>query len=576
MIQSASCQWRAWLVLVLVIILAGLLAGRLFILQVINRHFYRALAQNQHQLSEQLIPQRGEIFIQDKYTQDYFPVAVNRQQAMVYAMPRRLEANDAEPLVKSLAEILKMPSEFLREIFNKKDDPYEPIKSKLTDEEVQKIKELNSSVLGLASETNRYYPAKALASQVIGFLGYGSDQKPKGQYGIEGYYQDELVGQPGVFEGEKDTAGRWINLAAKKIIAAVDGPDLVLTLDQNIQFMVEETLEKLISEWQAPGGVIIVMEPSSGAIRGLANWPSFDLNQYNQIDNYDIFLNSAIQKLYEPGSVFKPIVMAAALNEGKISASESYVDQGFVNIGGYQIRNADDKTYGQQTMSQILERSINTGAIYVEQKLDDKLFLDYIKKFGLAEKTGVDLSGERAGNINNLLSGRPINFATASFGQGIAITPLELISAIGAIANQGKLMKPFLVAKEIMADGKVVENQPEVQREVISPQTSQVLTQMLVNSIERGMAKKGKLDGYWLAGKTGTAQIPNPEGGYSETDTLHSFVGYGPVDEPRFIVLLMLYKPQAKWSSNTLAPAFREIAKYLVDYYEIPPEQTRK
>lgn len=568
--KSKSNHWRVLSLSLILFLLGSLIAAKLFYLQVINRHFYRVLAQDQHQIYQQIIPQRGEIFIQDKYNKAYFPVAINRQQPMLYAVPRQLNS-DPKDLAAKLAEILKIPSAAIQEHLMKKDDPFEPLKTKLTEEEAAAVEELNCPALGLLDQTQRYYPASSLASQVIGFLGYEGELK-KGQYGIEGYYNNELAGQIGIFEGEKDTVGRWINLAPKKIIPSQDGPDLVLSLDQNVQFMIEEKLDALARQWQPEEGVIIVIEPQTGAVRGLANWPSFDLNQYSRVDNLDIFLNRATQKLYEPGSVFKPIVVAAALEQGKITPETTYTDTGLAQIGGYTIRNADDKVYGVQNISQILEHSINTGVIFIERQLGDKLFLEYLRKFGFAEPTGIDLAGERSGNISNLLTGRPINFATAAFGQGIAVTPLQLISAISAIANKGRLMRPFLVENKIMSNEEQIPRQPEVRQEVISEKTAAGLTQMLVNSVERGFAKKAQVPGYRLAGKTGTAQIPNSEGGYSETETLHSFVGFGPAENPQFAVLIMLVKPQGNpWASHTVTPAFREIAEYLLDYYEIPP-----
>ena len=568
---NQNYAWRSYAILASVIVMTGLAGTKLFGLQIINHQSYQAWAQDQHQLYEKLMPSRGEIFMQDKYGGRNFPVALNRQENTLYAIPRQLQESSND-LSASLADILKIPVQDIQTKITKQGDPFEIIKNRLTKQEVDQVKGLNCSALGFLPTTVRYYPAKNLASQVIGFVGYDGDQ-PKGQYGIEGYYNNDLQGEPGVFEGEKDTAGQWINLTAQKIVPARDGADLVLTLDQGVQFMLEEKLQLLVEKWQAQEGLMIVMEPKTGAIRGLANWPTFDLNQYSQVEDFDIFLNAATQKLYEPGSIFKPIVMAAGLAEGKIRPDSTYTDKGFVEVGNRTIHNAQNKSYGLRTMTQVLELSLNTGAVYVQQKIGEKIFLDYIKKFGLDQKTGVDLSGERAGDIANLLTGRPINLATASFGQGIAVTPLGLISAIGAIANQGKLMRPYLVEEKITVSGEHLKTEPIVRAQVISPEVGHDLTEMLVSSVEKGFAKQGGVAGYQIAGKTGTAQISDPEGGYYEERALHSFIGYAPADDPRFIVLIILDSPQGvSFASTAVAPAFSEIAKYLFEYYNIPSQ----
>jgi len=347
-----------------------------------------------------------------------------------------------------------------------------------------------------------------------------------------------------------------------------------LTIDRNIQFTAEENLKEVVEKWKAEDGTVIIMEPKTGKILALANWPNFDPNNYSEVKNIDIFLNSATQKLFEPGSVFKPITMAAGLDTDKIGPQTTYVDEGIVKIGGYTITNANNRSYGLSSMTKVLEKSINTGAVFVQRLIGPDVFREYVNKFGFSQVTGIDLESEIAGNISNLKEGSPeINFATASFGQGIAVTPIELITALGAIANEGKLMKPYIVEKIIHPDGTETTISPEIRRQVISPQTASKLTSMLVSTVRQGYDKI-KIKGYFIAGKTGTAQIPNPDRkGYSDEST-HTFVGWAPAFNPKFIILLKIDKPKGiRFASDSLAPTFAKLTQYLLNYYEIPPEE---
>jgi cell division protein FtsI/penicillin-binding protein 2 len=570
--------------------MAGGILVRLFLLQIFKGSFYYALAQNQQQIFEQLVPQRGEIFIQDKFqkteisvdlnndnlfknTSNLFPVAANKEYQMVYVVSKEVEEKDRDLVAKKLAEIIGQQEEKIKEKIYKTDDPYEPIAHKLSDEQAQKIKELKIKGIYLSPETWRYYPSGNFLSHVLGFVGFYNDTKI-GQYGLEGFYQKELEGKPGLIDAVKDAIGRWIFSSEYNLEPARNGDNLILTIDQNIQFMAEKELKEVGEKWQAESGTAIIMDPTTGKVLAMANFPGFDPNEYSKVENIDVFVNPAIQKLYEPGSVMKPITMAAGLDSGKIEPETTYTDTGLLQIGGYTISNAAERKYGLCTMTKVLEKSINTGAVFAQRKVGTDLFREYIEKFGFGETTGIDLYGEISGNINGLKSGSPeINFATASFGQGIAVTPMELITALSAIANQGKLMKPYLVEKIIYADGSEEKIEPQMKRQVISPEAAKKLTSMLVSTVRNGYDKI-KLTGYFVAGKTGTAQIPNQDKrGYS-SDSIHTFVGWAPAFDPKFIILLKMDKPKGiNFASDSLSPPFTNLTKYLLNYYEIPPEE---
>lgn len=560
---------RLRILILLIIVAAGAILARLFSLQILKHNFYTALARDQHEFLEKLVPQRGEIFIQEK-SGLWHPLAVNRRYPAVFLVPK--EVTDKNEVAEKLAGLLEVSEETLLERLKDPNDPYEPLKSKLNDEVAQKIRDLNLAGVHLTFENWRWYPQGNLASHILGFVGRRDNQR-LGQYGLEEYYETDLAGQGGFLKSEKDALGRWLLMSDYSFESAVDGAKLYLTLDQNIQYITEQKLKAVTEKWQAASGCAIVLESKTGAVRALVSLPDFNPNEYNKVSDIDVFLNSCTQKIFEPGSVFKPIVMAAGLDTGKISPESAYTDTGSVQIGGYVIQNAHGKSYGQSTMTKVLEKSINTGAIFVQQLVGGEVFQKYIEAFGLGEPLGIDLVGEASGNLKNIKENREINFATASFGQGISVTPLQMISAIGAVANGGKLMRPYLVEKIVYGNGEEKITQPETIRQVISLPTANKLTAMLVSTVRNGYDKI-KIKEYFIAGKTGTAQIPAEEKrGYSD-QTSHSFVGYAPAYNPRFVIFLKMEKPQGiEFASESLASTFAELAQYLFNYYEIPPEE---
>ena len=563
---------RLYFLTALILLFGAAIIGRFFSLQVLQKDIFEEIAKNQYQFYKSLIPERGEIYSQDKFG-EFYPLAINETKYLIYAEPKKIaekELNNNE--ITKLSLILGMDEGLLRNRIFKKDDPYEPLKHGVEEKKLAEIKNLSIKGIEFTEEKDRYYPNATSSSHVLGFLGV-NDINRIGQYGIEGYYEDLLKGVEGVFEGEKDVFGRWIPTGSLNLKPAQNGPKIILTIDQNVQFFVEKSLYALQKKWNAKAGSVIVMEPKTGKILALANTPSFDPNKYNSVDNIDIFLDSAIQNTFEPGSVFKPITMAIAVDKGLVSPQTSYFDEGSVKVGGYVIKNVDGKSWGSQTMTQVLDKSLNTGAVFVSQLIDKNDFRKYVKDFGFSDKTGIDLSGETVGNISNLDRLKDIYFATASFGQGIAVTSIELISAISALANKGELMKPYIVDRIIYEDGRESVNNPEVIRSVVSSKTALRITSMMVSVIENGFGKPARIPGYSIAGKTGTAQVSDKEsGGYSE-ETIHSFAAFAPAFDPKFIILMKLDEPQGiRFAADSLTKPSKEIIKYILDYYEIPPD----
>jgi cell division protein FtsI/penicillin-binding protein 2 len=545
---------------------------RLYDLQIGKASFYRALADNQHNVEKELLPQRGTIFLKGK--DGLFPIATNRDLATVFAVPAEMNKIDLDYLSEKISDILKIDKQEVFDKLSKENDSYELLKRKISAEEKEQLVALKIKGIYFFNESWRYYPANELASQLIGFVGYNQD-KLEGLYGVEKYFESSLSGLVGKIKQEKDAGGRWISIGKKEMVPVKNGKDLVLTVDRVIQFKTELILKKAVEKHGADGGRIIVMEPVTGKILAMANEPSFDLNNYSSVESLELFKNSNVSDAYECGSVFKPFTMAAGLDTGKINSNTTYIDTGQAQEAGYVIKNSDGKAYGQQTMTEVIEKSLNTGVIFVEKEIGNKTFLQYVENFGFGKKTGVDLPYEVGGNISNLKTNRNIEYFTASFGQGITVTPIQLANAYAALANGGELLVPQIV-EETIQDGKR-ENQfkRNVVRKVISKNTANQIALMLESNVKNGHGKQAKVPGYRIGGKTGTAQIPDREkGGYLENATIGTFAGFAPIDDPRFVILVIIDNPKdVEWAESTAAPVFGELAKFIFDYYNIEPTE---
>jgi len=558
---------------VVVFVFSFFLILRLFNIQIIQHSFYEALAKGQYELYQKLLPQRGEIYAQDYHQPGkLYPLATNREVSFVYAVPKRIK--DPEEAAKKVAEILDLDESTLLKRLSKENDLFEPIKHSVSREKWEEVKALGIEGIESRPESQRYYPENEIASQVLGFVGQREDKDDKvGQYGIEGYFDDLLSGQQGYLETEKDAGGRWITVGGLKIKEAEDGDDIVLTIDQTIEYTACQKLKDWVIKFGADSGTVIIMEPKTGKILAMCGYPDFNPNEYNKVESIEVYKNPAIYNTYEPGSVFKPITMAAALDQGKVTPETTYVDKGEEKIGKYTIKNSDLKAHGEQTMTQVLEESLNTGAIFAMRQVGEKLFYQYVKKFGFGEKTGIRLDTELAGDISNLKKFKEIYAATASFGQGISVTPLQIVNAFSTIANGGKMMKPYIVDEIIKPDGSRIKTQPQEIRQVINPKTATSLSAMLVNVVENGHGRRAGVKGYYVAGKTGTAQVPKKNGiGYEEHHTIGSFAGFAPASDPVFTMLVKIDHPRGvQWAESSAAPLFGELAKFLLNYFEIPP-----
>lgn len=568
-------SFRSSLIAAFLLFILVIIVGRLFFLQIMEGKAAKEAAQDQHSVYKKLLPSRGEIKIVDKTNEEAFVVATNIKKYLIYAVPE--EIKNSKIIADKLAVEFGLDSKEVMEKFSNLSKKYVPLKKNINEEEQQKIKDLKLPGIYLDAEEARFYPQKNSLSQTLGFVGFRGDKK-EGLYGLERFFEKELAGSSGELRQEKDTAGVWIFGSQRNLIPAEDGVNLILTIDKTIQFKSESVIKETVEKHGADSATVIVVDPKTGGILALAGYPDFNLNEYNKQENPGIYLNKAVTGNYEPGSVFKPLTIAAAINENKITADLTYVDTGkVVEPDGTVIKNSEGKVYGVQNMAQVLEQSINTGAIFAKEQIGNKTFLEYVKKFGFGKATGVELP-ESKGNLDSLKGDIKINYDSASFGQGISVTPIQLIQAFTAIANEGKMVKPYLVQSKIFSNGKIENTEKKVISEVLTSKTANIVSAMLVNVIENGHGKHAGVPGYFIAGKTGTAQVPRQDGkGYEVDNNIGSFIGFGPVENPKFLMIVRVDHPRSvKYAESTAAPAFGEIAQFILNYYQIPPSRPIK
>ncbi|MCR4314351.1 MAG: penicillin-binding protein 2 [Candidatus Uhrbacteria bacterium] len=562
-----------------IVVFAGVIVLKLFFIQIFQHNFYEALASGQHELFQELIPERGEIYLHDFKDETLVPVAVNQQLAFVWADPREIE--EADDTAEALGELFGYGEEkmkALEERLDQPEDPYEPIEREVGEKILEKFLTLGLPGINYTRETSRLYPEPEMSGHVLGFLGTNEDGSLSGKYGIEGYFDEILTGTQGYLLSERDIAGRLIAVGEREYEPAQDGADIVLTLDRTIQYKVCSTLKAAVEKHGADGGSVIIVQPSTGKILAMCGAPDYDSNVYNEVDSINVFNNPSIFAAYEPGSVFKPFTMAAAIDAGAVTPTTTFTDTGSVLVDGWPkpIGNAEGKVYGTVDMTQVLEDSINTGMIYAMRAMGMETFVQYIKSFGFGLYTGIELETENAGTVSSLDLGEEIYAATASFGQGITVTPLQIVMAYAAIANGGVLKAPLIVDEIQYADGTVEKRSTRDIAQVMDPKTARLVSAMLVSVIEHGHGKKAAVPGYYIGGKTGTAQVAKSDGiGYAQDNTIGSFAGFGPVEDPKFAMVVRIDNPKdVVWAESTAAPLFGEIAEFLLQYFEVPPVRT--
>ncbi|MFA7201521.1 MAG: penicillin-binding protein 2 [Candidatus Paceibacterota bacterium] len=539
-------KFKFWFIRIGFVLIFGVLVANLYVIQVSQGQFYTQKAQAQDQASGALEARRGTIYMTDKNGTDISSV-LNKEYPLIYAVPKEIE----KPLETALAvaPLVGISNETLEKSLSKKNDLYELIKEKATQNEVDQVRALGIKGLYVKNETFRFYPSKDMAAHVFGFVSSGQDDIMAGRYGLELQFDKELRGIDGIVTGDTTQGPQR-------------GKDIYTTLDRNIQAEAEKIIKDLIKTWTAESASVIVQDPYSGKILAMANMPTFDPNEYAKF-NVGSFLNNSIQSLYEPGSVFKMITMAAGIDSGKITPQTTYRDTGSLTVNGRTIRNWDGKAHGTLTMTNVIEQSLNTGTAFAQRTMGNEIFRTYVRDFGFGEITGIQLPGEVKGNIRNIENTKEeINYVTASYGQGISVTPIRMISAASAIANGGLLLKPLILK----------DDETQVVRRVISEDTSRKVMDMMVSAVDKNIL--AAIPQYNVAGKTGTAFIPDfGRNGYTE-QVINTYIGSAPASHPQFVILIKLVKPRnAPLAGQTVVPAFKALAQFILNYYEIGPDR---
>ena len=553
-------MWRLRGLLLFFYIWFFLITARLFQWQVLSNSHFRDKALKQQIMRTEVIPRRGEILAHDGS-----PIVANQAAYVVYAEPKLLES----PLdvSKQLSVPLKMEEASIAALLQS-NLYWVPIKRKVEQEFVDQIKKLNVKGIGMEREDKRFYPEGSMSAHLVGFVGSTYDGTDEGYFGLEGYYDRELKGRTGFLQQSRSALGNPILAGETREIEPENGSALKLHLDRTMQFIAERKLLEGIEQFGAKGGSVIIMDPKDGGIKAIASYPSYDPAIYDQFPA-EYYRNPVVADTYEPGSTFKVLVMAAAINEGVVKPDTVFEEPGPLPVGGYKIRTWNNEYSGTLTATQVLERSSNVGMVHVGNKLGGDRLVSYIKAFGFGEKTQIDLAEESSPGLRE--DWQEIDLATLTFGQGIAVTPIQMIRAVAAIANGGTLYEPQMVDSVVSPWKEVYDIKPKIVREVLKPTTAKIVTEMMVSAVDHGEAKYKKPAGYRVAGKTGTAQIP-VEGHYDATKTIASFVGFAPADDPQFIMLVRIQEPTSSpWGSETAAPLFFGIAKELFSYLHIAP-----
>lgn len=545
-----------------------LISLKLFYWQGFKSAQLSALGESQYGQNIKLKPTRGEI-----RTSDGFPLAANKITYLVFANPK--EVKEKEKTVSLLAPLLEEdPASISAKLSLNR--YWIALKTRINGETKNKIEKLVLPGIGFDDQTVRFYPEASIGAKLLGFVGKDDNGDDKGYFGLEGFYDRQLRGKEGIATQIHDALGHPILAKLNPSSGEVNGRSVTLHIDRVLQFALENELKNGIEEYGAKGGMAAMIDPKTGGVLAMASFPSFDPRSYYEYSDTD-FRNAFITDTYEPGSTFKPLVMAAAINEGLVKpTTKCSICSGPVEIGGYEIRTWNNKYQPNLTMTEVIQHSDNTGMVFVAKKLGLDRMLNYIKSYGMGQSTNIDLQGEVVPSIRPRDAWYPIDLATSSFGQGISVTPIELLTAFTALANKGKRMEPHVVASVETPDGQTIPIQPKVLNRPISEETAKIMTEILVNAVDKGEAKFAKPKGYRIAGKTGTAQIP-VAGHYDPNLTIASFVGYAPADNPKFVMLVVVDRPSKSiYGAETAAPIFFRIAKKALIYYNIAPTETEE
>jgi cell division protein FtsI/penicillin-binding protein 2 len=544
---------------------ALVLVWRLSTFQVMDTAHYQQLADAERHAEIPIIPSRGALL-----DTTGSPLAVTVRYDSVYVLGTLVGGSDrVNQLAAKLGPLLEVPQDDLRAAIDPHNGRPVVVKSHVPSAVAEQVTQLGLPGVYLDKEPIRQYPEGSLAAQILGFVG----RDFTGLTGLELSYEGELAGTPGVIDTQKDTAGQEITPGRRLLTPPHQGSDLVLTIDRYVQRVAERLLNQAVLDNRASGGLIMVMEPRTGNILAAANNPTYSLtaDQVYDPQHQDLYKARIVTDQYEPGSTLKTLTMSAAIDQGIVAPSSTMNDTGLVSVGGATIHNWNGAANGISTMTDILIHSSNVGMTWVSGKLGADLEYEYLKRYGLGQPTGLRLPGEVSGTVrtNHDPGWTRVDQATNAFGQGIAVTPVQLLQAVAVFANDGQLVRPRLVRAIRTADG-VRDLAPEVERPVISPQTAHTMLQMMVAVDEQPDLRASRVAGYRVALKTGTADTPTNVG-YNSDLTIGSLVAVFPADAPRFVVLIRIDGPEKLYGGLVAAPVLKDLAQELLAYYRVPP-----
>ncbi len=557
-----NAKYRIYTIMAVMSAIGLVLVGQLIRWQVIEHHRFIAWAEAEHQDEVVIPPRRGEIRDRAGHL-----LATDLIEYDVSASPQII--SDPGATAGRLAQYLNLSRQELVQRLTE-DNVWVPLENKVSQANGEAILQMDIVGVQLEPSSKRVYPEGDLTAHLVGFV----NDNGNGFYGVEGYYDSLLKGKPGLQAGERSPFGDMIPLASSHFVPPVAGSTLYLTIDRGIQFLIDQELEKAVRKYRAQGGSVVVLNPKTGAVLGMTSFPKYNPNTYAESSEY-LFSDPTVSEQYEPGSVFKIITMAAGLDAVAVGPMGTIYDGGTIEVGGRVIYNWDRIGHGTVDMTDVLAKSLNVGVAQVAVGLGKERFYTYVKRFGFGRLTDVDLANEGPGTLKTPKDSNwhESDLGTNSFGQGIAVTPLQIAGAVAAVANKGMLMKPYVVQRIVDAE-RAVDVKPSVVRRAISEETAETLTDMLVEALARADSE-AQLPGYKMAGKTGTAQLPVPDG-YHPTLPRASFAGYLPADDPQLLVLVIIDRPTtSKWGSKTAAPTFSRIAGQLAVMLNIPPDDVR-
>lgn len=558
-------KWRYPFVFITLVLLFTVVIARLFYWQVVKAEMLSAMAHSQYSGIVRILPQRGEI-----KTSDGFPIVANKVSYLLYINPTLIK--DKNTPIQTLSLLLDMTVASVSALLLP-DRLWVSIKAGIEPSKKEEIEKMNLPGVGFEEQYSRFYPEASIAAHLVGFVGKNEAGPDKGYVGLEAFYDRLLKGKEGYAVELHDALGKPILSKRMDRTSGSDGGNLFLSIDRSVQFLAEQKLKDAIVKYGALGGMIGIMDPTTGDIIAMASFPSFSPQKYWEYDE-SLYTNPFITNTYEPGSTIKPIIMASALDAGLITPqTKCNICGGSVAVSNYDLHTWNDKYYKDTNMIEVIQHSDNTGMVFIALKLGVDRMISYLTKFGIGELTNIDLQGEMAPPLKERSAWYEVDLATTGFGQGISVTPIELLTAFSALANEGKIMQPRVVRAFENSDGEVLKVPIKVDSTPISAKTAKVMTQILVNAVEKGEAQWTKLKGYRIAGKTGTASIP-VAGHYDPTNTITSFIGFAPAEEPKFVMLVILNRPTSSiYAAETSAPLFFDIAKELLSYYGIPPSE---